>query len=88
MRARGAAGGRKDRGGTTGAPTRSVVVAPLNAPEFAMPAAAWAAKAGDPVLWTERDRIPAATKAAITAHRRPRIYELGPASVISDKVLD
>jgi hypothetical protein len=71
-----------------GAPTRSVVVAPVNAPEFAMPAAAWAAKAGDPVLWTERDRIPAATKAAITAHRRPRIYVLGPASVISDKVLE
>ena len=52
-----------------------------------MPAAAWAAKAGDPVLWSDRDRIPAATKAAITAHRRPRIYVLGPSSVISDKVL-
>ena len=52
-----------------------------------MPAAAWAAKAGDPVLWSDRDRVPAATKAAITAHRRPRIYVLGPSSVISDKVL-
>ena len=48
-----------------------------------MPAAAWAAKAGDPVLWSDRDRVPAATKAAITAHRRPRIYVLGPSSVIS-----
>jgi hypothetical protein len=70
-----------------GAPTRSVLVAPSSAPEFAMPAAAWAAKAGDPVLWADRDRLPAATKAAITAHHRPRIYVLGPASVISDKVL-
>ena len=70
-----------------GAPTRAVVVAPSSAPEFAMPAAAWAAKAGDPVLWTDRDRIPGATKAAITAHRRPRIYVLGPTSVISDAVL-
>ena len=52
-----------------------------------MPAAAWAAKAGDPVLWADRDRIPPATKAAITDHRRPRIYVLGPASAISDKVL-
>jgi hypothetical protein len=70
-----------------GAPTRAVVVAPSSAPEFAMPAAAWAAKAGDPVLWADRDALPAATKAAINAHRRPRIYVLGPASVISDKVL-
>jgi hypothetical protein len=72
----------------TGTPTRAVVVAPSGAPEFAMPAAAWAAKAGDPVLWTDRDSLPAATKAAVTAHRRPRIYVLGPASVISDKVLE
>jgi ell wall binding domain 2 (CWB2) len=70
-----------------GAPSRSVLVAPSSAPEFAMPAAAWAAKAGDPVLWSDRDRLPAATKAAIIAHRRPRIYVLGPSSVISDNVL-
>ena len=42
-----------------------------------MPAAAWAAKAGDPVLWSDKDKLPAATKAAITAHQRPRIYVLG-----------
>ena len=70
-----------------GAPTRAVLVAPSSAPEFAMPAAAWAAKAGDPVLWTDKDRLPGATKAAIAAHRRPRIYVLGPSSVISDEVL-
>jgi hypothetical protein len=70
-----------------GSPSRAVVVAPSSAPQFAMPAAGWAAKAGDPVLWAARDSLPAATKAAITAHRRPRIYVLGPASVISDKVL-
>jgi ell wall binding domain 2 (CWB2) len=70
-----------------GQPTRAVVIAPASAPAFAMPAAAWAAKAGDPVLWADRDSLPAATKAAVTAHRRPRIYVLGPASAISDKVL-
>jgi hypothetical protein len=70
-----------------GAPSRAVVVAPSSAPEFAMPAAAWAAKAGDPVLWADRDALPAATKAAIAAHRRPRIYVLGPSSVISDAVV-
>ena len=70
-----------------GQPSSSVVVAPSSAPEYAMPAAAWAAKAGDPVLWADKDSLPAATKAAITAHRRPRIYVLGPASAISDAVV-
>jgi len=70
-----------------GAPSRAVLVAPSSAPEFAMPAAAWAAKAGDPVFWTDKDRLPGATKAAIATHRRPRIYVLGPSSVISDEVL-
>ncbi len=70
-----------------GQPSSSVVVAPSSAPEFAMPAAAWAAKAGDPVLWAGKDSVPAATKAAIAAHRRPRIYVLGPASAISDAVV-
>jgi Cell wall binding domain 2 (CWB2) len=70
-----------------GEPSRSVVVAPSSAPEYAMPAAGWAAKAGDPVLWADKDALPAATKAAISAHRRPRIYVLGPKSAISDAVL-
>jgi hypothetical protein len=70
-----------------GEPSGSVVVAPLSAPEYAMPAAAWAAKAGDPVLWADKDSLPAATKAAIAAHQRPRIYVLAPASAISDAVV-
>lgn len=69
-----------------GSPSPAVVIAPAGSPEFAMPAAGWAAKAGDPVLWAERDRLPAATRAAIVAHRRPRIYVLGPPAVISDAV--
>jgi hypothetical protein len=71
-----------------GEPSDAVIVAPADAPEFAMPAAAWAAKEGDPVLWTAKDSLPAATRAAINAHRRPRIYVLGPESVISDRVVD
>jgi hypothetical protein len=70
-----------------GTPSKAVVVAPSSAPQFAMPAAGWAAKAGDPVLWAGRDSLPPATRAAITAHHRPNIYVLGPSSVISDKVL-
>ena len=70
-----------------GGPSRNVVVAPSSAPEYAMPAAGWAAKAGDPVLWSDKDKLPAATKEAITAHQRPRIYVIGPESAISDAVV-
>ena len=37
----------------------AVLVASADRPEFAMPAAGWAAKSGDPVLWTARDTLPA-----------------------------
>ncbi len=68
-------------------PTRAVLVASADRPDFAMPAAGWAAKSGDPVLWTGRDTVPAETKAAIEAHKKPDIYVLGPEEVISDAVV-
>jgi hypothetical protein len=71
-----------------GEPSRAVVVASSEQPGFSMPAAAWAAKSGHPVLWVTRDAIPAATRAAITAHERPKIYVLGPEEAVSKKVLD
>jgi hypothetical protein len=71
----------------TGAPSRRVIVAPVQDPRFAMPAAAWAAKSGDAVLFTGRDTLPAATRAAITEHERPGIYVLGPSKVISAAVV-
>ena len=70
-----------------GKPSPAVVVASSEQPGFSMPAAAWAAKSGDPVLWVTSDAIPASTRAAITAHKRPRIYVLGPESAVSKKVL-
>ena len=45
-------------------PARHIVVAPLDAPAFAMPAAAWAARSGDPVLFAGRKKLPKATAAA------------------------
>jgi hypothetical protein len=70
-----------------GASADSVVVASADRPEYAMPAAAWAAKSGDPVLFVQRDSVPADTRAAIEAHEQPHIYVLGPASVISSDVV-
>jgi plastocyanin len=64
-----------------------VVVVGADAPEYAMPAAAWAAKAGDPILFTNKDDVPHDTRAAIAAHQQPKIYVLGPESAVSEKAL-
>jgi hypothetical protein len=64
----------------------AVVVASADDPGYAMPAAAWAAKSGDPVLFVSRNALPAETKAALAAHERPRIYVLGPEEVVSTTV--
>jgi hypothetical protein len=71
-----------------GEPSPAVVVASSEQPGFAMPAAGWAAKSGNPVLWVTRDAVPAATRAAITAHKRPKIYVLGPEAAVTKKVLE
>jgi hypothetical protein len=64
-----------------------VVVVSAEDPAFAMPAAAWAAKAGDPVLFVHRDSIPPETAAALKAHDQPRIYVLGPPTAVSSQTV-
>lgn len=54
---------------------------------FAMPAAAWAARSGDPVLFVKRDSAPKPTLDALRGHKRVPVYALGPPSAISDKAL-
>jgi len=66
--------------------SRALVLASADAPAYAMPAAGWSAKTGDPLLFVRRDTIPGPTFAALQAHRRPRIYLLAPPSVVSAKV--
>jgi hypothetical protein len=70
----------------TGRWSSSIVIASAESPAMAMPAAAWAAKSGDAVLFTGRDQLPPATAAAIKAHGKPRLYILGPTSAISPAV--
>lgn len=53
---------------------------------IAAPAAGWAAKSGDPVLYTDRDALPAATREAIARHDRPKLYVLGDDAIVSAKV--
>jgi hypothetical protein len=72
----------------TGSPSSDVIVAPAQDPRFAMPAAAWAAKSGDAVLFTNEDVLAPATRKAIAAHEQPNIYVLGPTKVISSAVFN
>jgi hypothetical protein len=70
-----------------GRPPRHVVVAPADDPAFAMPAAAWAARSGDPVLFANRDSLPPQTAKALRRHPRVPVYVLGPSSAISSRTV-
>ena len=65
-----------------GRASRAVAVVSDEQPAFAMPAAAWAAKTGNPILFVHRATIPGPTFAALQAHHRPRIYLLAPPAVV------
>jgi hypothetical protein len=64
-----------------------VLIASGDQAAYAMPAAAWAARSGDPVLFSGRDEVPEATLEALGRHRGVPIYVLGPPSVISDEAV-
>ena len=66
-----------------------IVIASSDDPSFAMPAAGYAAKSGDPILFVTKDEIPPETRAALAALRglaKPRIFILGPSKLISPAV--
>lgn len=77
-----------DRISTTlrGEPSDDVLIVSGERPELAMPAAAWAARSGDAVLFSQRDRVPPATLRALRAHERPNVFLLGPESALSRRV--
>ncbi len=70
----------------SGAVSDTVVVVGTGDARYAVPAAGWAAKSGDPILFVDRDAIPAVTRRALERHGRPRIYVLGPETVVSAQV--
>ncbi len=70
-----------------GSPPDAIVLAPLEAPGFAAPAAAWAARSGDPVLFAEAKALPKPTEEALKKHAKVPVYALGPSSAIADSVL-
>lgn len=70
-----------------GEPPQHIVIAPAAEPGFAMPAAAWAARSGDPVLFADENSLPEPTAAVLERHPKTPVYVLGPSSVISSDVV-
>lgn len=68
-------------------PPQHIVLASEAASEFAAPAAAWAARSGDPVLFSGAEKLPTATMLALKRHPKVPIYVLGPSSAISSDVV-
>jgi hypothetical protein len=66
---------------------KHIVIASSAKPEFAMPAAAWAARSGDPVLYADLDKLPAPTAMFLKQHPTTPVYVLGPSSAISSEVV-
>lgn len=71
-----------------GEPPEHVVVAPSSSPEFAMPAAAWAARSGDPVLFSGAKKLPQVTAKALEEHPKVPVFVLGPSAAISNDVVE
>jgi len=66
----------------TGKPAH-LLLASSDEPAFAMPAAGWAARSGDPVLYVKRRSVPEPTRQALRRYEGVPVYVLGPTSVIS-----
>ncbi|HET8975737.1 MAG TPA: cell wall-binding repeat-containing protein, partial [Solirubrobacterales bacterium] len=77
----------KLRGALIGAEPQHILVASSEEAAYAMPAAAWAARSGDPVLFSGRTDVPEPTLEALRRHRGAPVYVLGPQSVISDEAV-
>ncbi|HEY5609619.1 MAG TPA: DUF4396 domain-containing protein, partial [Thermoanaerobaculia bacterium] len=69
--------------------SNNVIVVPSDAdPRWALPAAAYSARTGTPILFIERDRVPEATLTALDRRKnRANIYLLAPRSAASEKVI-
>lgn len=70
-----------------GAPPKNVLLVSESEPGFAMPAAAWAARSGDPILLTASGKLPEATAGALRRNPNATVYILGPSSAISSPVV-
>jgi hypothetical protein len=70
-----------------GSGPKAILLASSSEPAYATPAAAYAARSGDPILFTEAETLPQPTLAALRRDKGVPVYALGPGSAISGKVL-
>ena len=70
----------------TGEPSDDVIIASGERAEYAIPAAAMAARSGDAVILAERGELPEASVQALRRHEKPDVFVLGPESVIGPEV--
>jgi hypothetical protein len=59
-----------------------VMIVSADAPQYAMAAAAWSAKSGDPILFVTKNDVPPETRDAIGRLQQPRIFVFGPGAVV------
>ena len=71
-----------------GQPSGDVVLYSGERPEWAMPAASWAARSGDAALPVKVASVPPPVIAALEDHERPNVYLLGSERVIGKEVVD
>jgi hypothetical protein len=82
-----AAGIARLRDRLAGKKPEAIVLASSSEPAYAAPAAAYAARSGDPVLFTEAETLPQPTVAELRRDKGVPVYALGPSSAISGQVL-
>jgi hypothetical protein len=66
---------------------KAIVIASSDEPAYAMPAAGWAARSGDPVLFTGKGSLPKATVKALRRNDGVPVFVLGPESVIGEEAM-
>jgi hypothetical protein len=71
----------------TGTKPKDVLLISTAQPRYAMPAASWAARSGEPVLFVGKDSVPKPTMDALRRDEGADVFALGPSSAISDKAL-
>jgi hypothetical protein len=82
-----AAGIARLRDRLAGRKPEAIVLASSSEPAYAAPAAAYAARSGDPVLFTEVEALSRPTVAELRRDKGVPVYALGPSSAISGEVL-
>ncbi len=66
---------------------KDVLLVSATQPKYAMPAASWAARSGEPILFLNEDSVPKPTVDALKRDDGADLFALGPPSAISDKAL-